>query len=78
MKTGRLLKLLRPGVELHVYLYRDGRELKAAVYALGPGFHGPDPIHTVSGVSEPAVEADVRAWVDAHFPKPPLPKGAAE
>jgi hypothetical protein len=78
MKTGRLLKLPRPGVELHVYLYQESREARAAVYALGPGFPGLDPIHTVSGVSEAAVEAEARSWVDARFPKTALPKDAPE
>ena len=74
MKTGRLLKFPRPGVELHVYLYQDGPEVRAAVYAFGGGSHGLDPIHAVSGGSEAAVEEDVRSWVDAHFPKPTLTK----
>jgi hypothetical protein len=69
MKTGRLFKLVRPGVELHVYLYQEGREARAAVYALGPGFHGQDPIHTVTGAAEAGVEAAARAWVDGRFPK---------
>jgi hypothetical protein len=72
MKTGRLLKFPRPGVELHVYLYQDGREVRAAVYALGPGVHGPDPIHTWGGASEAMVEEEVRAWIDAHYPKAKL------
>ena len=70
MKTGRLLKLARPGVDLQVYLYRDGPEVKAAVYALGSAAPRHDPVHTVAGPSEAAVEAEVRAWVEAHFPKP--------
>ena len=74
MKTGRLLKLPRPGVEIHVYLYQDGPEMKAAVYALGPGAHGEGPIHVVSGASEAEVEAAARSWVDARFPKTTLPK----
>jgi hypothetical protein len=69
VKTGRLLKLSRPGAELHVYLYQDAREVKAAVYALGCEARGLEPIHVVSGGSEEAVEAEVRSWVDAHFPK---------
>jgi hypothetical protein len=77
MKTGRLLKLSRPGMELHVYLYQDGREVKAAVYALGPEARGLDPIHTVSGASEDAVEAEARAWVDTHFPKMTPPQDAS-
>ncbi len=78
MKTGRLVKFQRPGVELHVYLYLDGREVKAAVYALGCGAQNLDPIHVVSGASEAAVEAEVRSWVDARFPKSPLPPNAPE
>ena len=63
------MKFPRPGVELHVYLYQDGLQVKAAVYALGPGTHGPDPIHTTGGDSEAAVEADVRSWIEDHYPK---------
>lgn len=69
MKTGRLLKLARPGAELQVYLYRDGAEVKAAVYTLGTAAPSHNPVHTVAGPSEAVVEAEVRAWVDAHFPK---------
>jgi hypothetical protein len=78
MKTGRLLKLHRPGVELHVYLYLDGPEVKAAVYALGCGAPNLDPIHAVTGSSEAAVEAEVRSWVDARFPKSAVPGNAPE
>jgi hypothetical protein len=74
MKTGRLLKLHRPGAELHVYLYQDGPEVKASVYALGPEAKGLDPIHVVSGTSEDLVEAEARSWVDAHFPKSIVPE----
>jgi hypothetical protein len=66
MKTGRLLKLSRAGVDVQVYLYRDGPEVKAAIYAAGAAGH--DPVHTVTGPSEAAVEREVRAWVDANFP----------
>ena len=76
MKTGRLLKLPRPGVEVHVYLYQDGPEMKAAVYALGPGAKSLDPIHVVRAASEAEVEAAVRSWVDARFPKTTLPRNA--
>ncbi len=78
MKTGRLLKLHRPGVELHLYLYQDGPEVKAAVYALGGSAPSPNPVHVVTGASETAVEAEARSWVDAHYPKPALPKDAGE
>jgi hypothetical protein len=74
MKTGRLLKMPRPGGELHVYLYQDGPEMKAAVYALGGEARSQDPIHVVSGATEAAVENLARAWVDAHFPKTMPPR----
>lgn len=70
MKTGRLLKLPRPGAEIHVYLYQDGPQVKAAVYVLGGAARSSEPVQTVAGESEAAVEAEARAWVDAHFPKP--------
>jgi hypothetical protein len=78
MKTGRLLKLQRPGVELHVYLYQDGQEMKAAIYALGSAAPSPDPIHAVSGESEAAVEAAARSWIDARFPRATLPGNESE
>ena len=70
MKTGRLLKLPRPGAELHVYIYQDGPEVKAAVYALSGSAQSNEPVHTASGSTEAVVESAIRAWVDAHFPKP--------
>jgi hypothetical protein len=70
MKTGRLLKLPRPGAELHVYIYQDGPQVKAAVYALGGSAQSNEPLHTAAGATEAAVESAARAWVDAHFPKP--------
>ena len=69
MKTGRLLKLPRPGADIHVYLYQDGPAVRAAVYVLGCGPRSKEPVHTVSGASEADVEAEARAWVDANFPK---------
>jgi hypothetical protein len=77
MKTGRLLKFPRAGADLHAYLYQDGPEVKAAVYHLGPGSQGIDPIHTVTGASAAVVEADVRSWVEDHFPKTMAPKDSS-
>jgi hypothetical protein len=68
MKTGRLLKFQRPAGEVQAYLYREGGLVKASIYA--PTAEG-QPVHSVSGASEAAVEGEVRAWVDAHFPKAP-------
>ena len=67
MKSGRLLKFHRPGGDVHVYLYREAGEVRAALYLMG-GDEGP-PIHTVAGPTEEQVEADARAWLEARFPK---------
>lgn len=72
MKTGKLLKFQRPAGDVQVYVYREGALVNASVYVISAqGFPARHPVHTVSGASEAAVEADVRAWVDAHFPKAP-------
>jgi hypothetical protein len=70
MKTGRLLKFNRPGGEIHAYFYRDGSLVRAAVYTMSAGRdEGAEPMHAVTGPSEAHVEAEVRAWVEAHYPK---------
>ena len=72
MKTGKLLKFQRPAGEVQAYVYRDGGVVKASVYVLSAqGLPDRQPAHTASGASEAKVEADVRAWVDAHYPKAP-------
>jgi hypothetical protein len=70
MKTGKLLKFHRPGGDVQAYVYRDGALAKASIYVLPPDARGTgQAAHTVSGLNEAVVEADVRAWVDAHYPK---------
>jgi hypothetical protein len=69
MKTGRLLKFPRPRGDVHAYIYRDGASFSAAVYLLSPGRGGTEPVHSVSGPTEAAVEASVREWVDTHYPR---------
>jgi hypothetical protein len=68
MKTGRLLKFRRPGGEVHVYLYKEEGQYRAALYLVSAGSEGGPPLQTLSGPQESAVEQDVRAWVDAHYP----------
>jgi hypothetical protein len=69
MKTGRLLKFRRGGVEIHAYVYRDGRVMRATLYRTGPGSRtGGQPDHELQGVSEADVEAAVHAWVEEHLP----------
>jgi hypothetical protein len=70
MKTGKLLKFQRPGGEVQAYVYREGALVRANVYVSPP--QGPpagQAVHTLSGASEVGVEADLRAWIDAHYPK---------
>jgi hypothetical protein len=70
MKTGKLLKFQRPGGEVQAYVYRDGPLVKANLYVVPLQGRPPgQAAHTVSGASETGVEEDVRAWVDAHYPK---------
>jgi hypothetical protein len=70
MKTGRLLKFQRPGGDVHVYIYRDGDVVRAAVYVMSSERVGnSEPAETLDGVSEAAVETAVRALVEARFPR---------
>jgi hypothetical protein len=69
MKTGRLLKFHRPGGDVHAYLYLEGEVARAVVYVLAPGSER-DPVHEIRGPSTGDLEAEVRAWVDAHYPRP--------
>lgn len=68
MKTGRLLKFRRPSGEVHVYLYKEGEQYRAALYLQPAGGRDGSPLQVLSGPAEPALEQEVRAWVDAHFP----------
>jgi hypothetical protein len=68
MKTGRLLKFQRPGGEVHAYFYDDGGVVRASLYLLAPGYER-SPVHEVTGSEAEEVEAEVRDWVECHFPK---------
>ncbi len=69
MKTGRLLKFHRPGGDVHVYLYLEAGAARAALYRFAGGDADREPVHEIRGRSAEEVEAEVRAWVDAHFPR---------
>ncbi len=70
MKTGKLLKFHRPGGDVHAYFYQEGSLVRAALYGMsGAGDESCEPIHDITGPSETHVEAEVRAWVEAHYPK---------
>jgi hypothetical protein len=69
MKTGRLLKFHRPGGDVHAYLYLEGDAARAALYLIAPGRERA-PVHEIRGPSADEVETEVRAWIDAHYPRP--------
>jgi hypothetical protein len=72
MKTGRLLKFHRPGGDLHAYLYREAEAVRAVLYLFSPGRDDDrGPVHEIRGSSSEAVEAELRAWIDAHYPRTP-------
>lgn len=68
MKTGRLLKFRGASSEVQAYLYRDGERHRAAIYVESDQ-RGADPVCTLDGSSEEAVEASVRSWVAEHHPE---------
>jgi hypothetical protein len=70
VKTGRLLKFHRRDADVHVYLYQEGAQFKAAIYVLGkqPAPRAPADQELVGGNSQ-LVGDEVRAWVDTHFPR---------
>ncbi|HZM49709.1 MAG TPA: hypothetical protein VFE68_04430 [Vicinamibacteria bacterium] len=70
MKTGRLLKFHRPGGDVQAYLYQEGGVFRASVFVLGPSGRKDEPLQILTGPSESAVESELRAWVESHFPPP--------
>ena len=71
MKTGRLLKFQRPGGDVQAYLYQEAGVFRASVFVIGPSGRKDEPLQILTGPSESAVEHELRAWVEAHFPGPP-------
>ena len=69
MKTGRLLKFHRPGGDVHAYFYSQGEQVRAALYLMQPG-RDRQPVQEITGGTDERVEAEVRAWVDTHYPSP--------
>jgi hypothetical protein len=70
MKTGRLLKFHRPGADVHAYLYLEAGGVRAVLYQFTPGRDDErGPAHEISGGTTEEVEAEVRAWIDAHHPR---------
>jgi hypothetical protein len=68
MKTGRLLKFHRPGADVQAYLYQEGDEMRAVIYLMASA-GARDPVHRIAGATSDEVEAQVRAWVESHYPR---------
>lgn len=70
MKTGKLMKFAREGGSVQAYLYRDADLFRASLYVTAQGSQDRDPVHTIADPDEDQVVAEVRSWVEAHFPRP--------
>ena len=68
MKTGRLLKFHRPGADVHAYLYQEVDEMRAVIFLMSSA-DTRDPVHRITGATGDEVEAEVRAWVESHYPR---------
>ena len=55
---------------MQAYLYQEGGVFRASVFVLGPSGRKDEPLQILTGPSESAVESELRAWVEAHFPAP--------
>ena len=70
MKTGRLLKFQRKEAEIHAYLYQDGTQYKAAIYVRDRQAPAQSKAaQELCGGNSQLVEDEVRAWIDARFPR---------
>jgi len=70
MKTGKLMKFKHPTGDVQAYLYRDADQFRASLYLLSRGVRSHEPVHTLADDNEDALVADVRAWVQEHYPRP--------
>lgn len=55
---------------MQAYLYQEGGVFRASVFVLGPSGRKDEPLQILTGPSESAVESELRAWVESHFPPP--------
>ena len=55
---------------MQAYLYQEGGVFRASVFVLGPSGRKDEPLQILTGPSESAVERELRAWVESHFPAP--------
>jgi hypothetical protein len=70
MKTGKLMKFPRPAGDIQAYLYRDADMFRASLYLMAGGVRSREPLQTLSDPSEDVLLTEVRAWVEAHYPRP--------
>ena len=70
MKTGKLMKFPREGGDIQAYLYRDAGLFRASLYVMTRGVRSHEPVHTIADASEDQVAAEVRSWVEVHYPRP--------
>jgi hypothetical protein len=70
MKTGKLMKFKHPAGEVQAYLYQDADVFRASLYVMDGRTHDREPVHTLVDPSEEALLAEIRAWVEAHYPRP--------
>jgi hypothetical protein len=55
---------------VHAYLYKEGVLYRASIYLMsGERGQANEPLRQLEAVSETALEAEVRAWVDSRYPK---------
>ena len=70
MKTGRLLKFNRKDADVQAYLYHEGGRFHAAIYVSRRGVRDEaPPAQQLTGRNGSELEDEVRAWVDAHYPR---------
>ncbi len=70
MKTGRLLKFHRKEAEVQAYFYQDAALHRASIYVHRAGTRSGDkPQQELQSPVGATLEDDVRAWVDAHYPR---------
>jgi hypothetical protein len=69
MKTGKLLKFQRLGVDIQAYFYREDDQVRACLYVLAGDAPDQEPAHVIAGATEDRVEAEVRAWIESHYPR---------
>jgi hypothetical protein len=70
MKTGKLMKFKHPDGDVQAYLYRDAGVFRASLYVLDGTPRRREPVHTLADSDEDTLLAEVRAWVEAHYPRP--------